>query len=73
MVDVSHFRPNEISVKTTDKNIIVHGTFTVVFLYLSYVVIAYFCKQLVMKSEPINMATFHASKKCESLFFCIFN
>jgi hypothetical protein len=25
MVDVSHFEPNEISVKTTDKNIIVHG------------------------------------------------
>lgn len=25
MVDVSHFRPEEISVKTTDKNIIVHG------------------------------------------------
>lgn len=24
-VDVSHFEPNEISVKTTDKNIIVHG------------------------------------------------
>ena len=73
MVDVSHFRPNEISVKTTDKNIIVHGTFTVVFLYLSYVVIAYFCKQLVMKSEPINMATFHESKQCEYLFFCNLN
>lgn len=25
MVDVSHFQPNEISVKTTDTNIIVHG------------------------------------------------
>lgn len=28
MVDVSHFLPNEISVKTTDKNIIVHGKLT---------------------------------------------
>ena len=65
MVDVSHFRPNEISVKTTDKNIIVHGTLTVAFLYLfvsCIVIIAFFCKQLVMKSEPINMATFHESK-----------
>ncbi|XP_046459978.1 protein lethal(2)essential for life-like [Daphnia pulex] len=25
MVDVSHFQPNEISVKTTDNNIIVHA------------------------------------------------
>jgi hypothetical protein len=25
MVDVSHFEPNEISVKTTDTDIIVHG------------------------------------------------
>ena len=25
MVDVSHFRPEEIAVKTTDKCIIVHG------------------------------------------------
>ena len=25
MVDVSQFRPNEVTVKTTDKNIVVHG------------------------------------------------
>lgn len=25
MIDVSQFRPNELTVKTTDKNIVVHG------------------------------------------------
>ena len=25
MVDVSQFRPNEVTVRTTDKNVIVHG------------------------------------------------
>jgi hypothetical protein len=33
MVDVSHFEPNEISVKTTDKDIIVHGMIT---LFVSF-------------------------------------
>ena len=33
MVDVSHFEPNEISVKTTDKDIIVQG---VIILIVSF-------------------------------------
>ena len=32
-MDVSHFEPNEISVKTTDKDIIVHG---VIILIVSF-------------------------------------
>lgn len=35
MVDVSQFQPNEITVKTTDKDIIVHG----IYVYSSTVII----------------------------------
>lgn len=31
VLDVGDFQPNEVTVKTTDKNIIVHGTFSLPF------------------------------------------
>lgn len=43
MVDVSHFDPSEISVKTTDNNIVVHGKF----VYLALGVVKNFVALLV--------------------------
>ena len=42
MVDVSHFRISEISVKTADRNITVNGIIFVVSLYYANVLITYF-------------------------------
>lgn len=36
-LDVSEFTPEEITVKTTDRNIVIHGTICLISLFIAYV------------------------------------
>lgn len=67
MVDVSHFHPSEISVKTTDKNIIVHGLLIIIISIVKNIEtdIFLFVLQQNMKSVTIvtiSIVTFPESK-----------
>lgn len=67
ILDVSQFTPEEISVKTTDRNIVIHGILTH-FISLRMDYLLFICVQENTPSELTSTDTFHASQCLEILY-----